>query len=80
MSSVLNASSIPTSHSPVKWFRGGLVCKAQRLMYHSTLGSRAIQKQKKTPLPGRDTSRDQYTAGRDIFIRKTERGTGVPRS
>ena len=24
----------------VKWFRGGLVCKAHRRVYHSTLGSR----------------------------------------
>ena len=26
------------------WFRGGLVFKARRLLYHSTLGSRVIQK------------------------------------
>ena len=31
----------------VKWFRGGLVCKALRLLYHSTLGSRVIKKKKK---------------------------------
>ena len=27
-----------------KWFRGGLVFKARRLLYHSTLSSRAIKK------------------------------------
>ena len=31
----------------VKWFRGGLVCKAHRLVYHSTLGWRVIKKKKK---------------------------------
>jgi len=31
----------------VKRFRGGLVFKAHRLLYHSTLGSRVIQKKKK---------------------------------
>ena len=30
----------------VKWFRGGLVPKAHRLVYHSTLGSRVIKKKK----------------------------------
>ena len=29
------------------WFRGGLVFKAHRLVYHSTLGSRVIKKKKK---------------------------------
>ena len=28
----------------MQWFRGGLVCKAHGLLYHSTLGSRAIKK------------------------------------
>jgi len=32
----------------VKRFRGGLVFKAHRLVYHSTLGSRVIKKKKKT--------------------------------
>jgi len=31
----------------VKRFRGGLVCKAHRLVYHSTLGWRVIKKKKK---------------------------------
>jgi len=35
----------------VKRFRGGLVCKNQRLLYHSTLGSRV--KKKKETLPER---------------------------
>ena len=30
-----------------KRFRGGLVFKAHRLLYHSTLGSRVIKKKKK---------------------------------
>ena len=29
------------------WFRGGLTFKAHRLMYHSILGLRAIEKKKK---------------------------------
>ena len=29
---------------PWKRFRGGLVCKAHRLLYHSTLGLRVIKK------------------------------------
>jgi len=31
----------------VKWFRGGLVFKAHRILYHSTLGLRVITKKKK---------------------------------
>jgi len=31
-------------------FRGGLVFKAHRLVYHSTLGSRVIKKKKKKNL------------------------------
>jgi len=31
-------------HRNVKWFRGGLVFKAHRWLYHSTLGSRVIKK------------------------------------
>jgi len=34
----------------VKRFRGGLVFKAHRLSYHSTLGSRVITKKKKVDL------------------------------
>ena len=30
----------------LKWFRGGLVCKAHRLVYHSTLGFRVKKKKK----------------------------------
>ena len=36
-------------HRNVKRFRGGLLSKAQRLLYHSTLGSRVIKKKKKSP-------------------------------
>ena len=31
-------------------FRGGLVSKAHRLLCHSTVGSRAVEKKKKVPL------------------------------
>ena len=30
----------------VKWFRGGIVCKAHRLVHHSTLGWRVMHKKK----------------------------------
>ena len=30
----------------VQWFRGGLVFKAHRLLYHSTLGLRVIKKRR----------------------------------
>jgi len=30
----------------VQWFRGGLLFKAHRLVYHSTLGLRVIKKKK----------------------------------
>ena len=42
----------------MKRFRGGLIFKAQRLVYHSTLGSRAIKKKKGLGCEG-------YRAGRD---------------
>ena len=35
----------------VERFRGGLVFKAHRLLYHSTLGSRVIKKKKKIHKP-----------------------------
>jgi len=38
-------------HRNVQRFRGGLVCKAHRLLYHSTLGLRVIKK-KKRPAKG----------------------------
>ena len=39
----------------VKRFRGGLVFKAHRLLYHSTLGLRVIKKKKKSAFePGHD--------------------------
>jgi len=37
----------------VKRFRGGLVFKAYRLLYHSTLGSRVIKKKKSLGAPGK---------------------------
>ena len=36
----------------VQRFRGGLVFKAQRPLYHSTLGLRVIKKKQKTRLDG----------------------------
>ena len=38
-------------HRNVPWFRGGLVFKAHRLVYHSTLGSSVIKKKRRTPNP-----------------------------
>jgi len=34
-------------HIYVQWFQGGLVFKAYRLLYHSTLGLRVTKKKKK---------------------------------
>ena len=34
----------------VQWFRGGLVFKAHRRLYHSTLGSRVIKKMVPFPI------------------------------
>ena len=36
----------------VKRFRGGLVCEAHRLLYHSTLGLRVMKQEKKEAGPG----------------------------
>jgi len=41
------ASEHQGKNSHVKRFRGGLVFKAHRLLYHSTLGLRVIKKKKK---------------------------------
>jgi len=38
---------IKVLHRNVQRFRGGLVFKAHRLLYHSTLGLRGIKKKKK---------------------------------
>jgi len=35
-------------HRNVQRFRGGLVCKAHRLLYHSTLGLRVIKKKRRS--------------------------------
>ena len=37
----------PLLYRNVQRFRGGLACKAHRLLYHSSLGLRIIQKEKK---------------------------------
>jgi len=43
-----------------KWFRGGLVVKARRLLYHSTLGLRDIKKNKKTTTPSSRLTASRY--------------------
>ena len=42
----MHASVAPNRN--VQWFRGGLIFKADRLMYHSTLGLRVIKEKKVT--------------------------------
>ena len=53
---VLRGSKQQLLHRNVKGLRGGLVCKARRFVYHSTLGSRVIKK-KKRPLVGTSGAR-----------------------
>ena len=50
----------------VQWFRGGLVLKAQRLLYHSTLGLRVIKQKRKRRLstPNPVPARKSETPGR----------------
>ena len=36
----------------VHWFRGGLLCKAHRLLYHSTLGLKATKKRRRFRVQG----------------------------
>ena len=38
-------------------FRGGLVCKAHRLLHHSTLGSRVVKKKRRKCCPWRTATR-----------------------
>ena len=45
----------------MKRFRGGLVFKAHRWLYHSTLGSRVIKKKRKNKDPAPD---DETVGGR----------------
>ena len=47
----------------VQRFRGGLVFKAHRLLYHSTLGSRVIKKKKKRSLSRRGCSSTEVRGG-----------------
>ena len=55
----MSASSPPKSpptgaahgHRNAQWFRGGLVFKAYRLVYHSTLGLKVIKKKNKNKKP-----------------------------
>jgi len=47
----------------VKRFRGGLVFKAHRLLYHSTLGLRVIKKKKESQTRGSKRCRDGLREG-----------------
>jgi len=47
----------------VKWLRGGLVFKAHRLLYYSTLGLRVIKKKKKE-----SWTRMQVVAGDKLVV------------
>ena len=60
-------------------FRGGLVCKAHRLVYHSTLGLRVIRK--KTNVPGRARVRDDSNKSkstRKVEVRPPRKGNSDP--
>jgi len=50
-------------HINVQWFRGGLVFKADRLLYHSTLGLRVIKKKNR---PGRTRRREGTARARTL--------------
>ena len=73
LSTTLDQVQFSISEQPlgrnVKRFRGGLVFKAHRLLYHSTLGSRVI---KKNPRPGPPRQRAQEH-GRRLHARHQER-------
>ena len=63
---LVSAARYPSSTGPrsrnVKRFRGGLVVKAHRLVYHATLGVRVIKKKKRDPAAAEVSIRG---AGRD---------------
>ena len=49
----------------MQWFRGGLVCKDHRLLYHSTLGLRVIKKRGRYVLAGAELCvPDEYPPNR----------------
>ena len=50
---------------PCQRFRDGLVFMAHRLLYHSTLGSREIRKERKT-LPMQREGFSKHLAGSDV--------------
>ena len=53
----------------MKWFRGGLVFKACRLVYHSTPGSRAIKKKKeKIMINNKRGSREKRNSSDDAAL------------
>jgi len=59
----------------VQWFRGGLVLKAHRLVYHSTLGVRVVKREGYHK--SRRCSRDTYLESPSILVYEdTERGPG----
>jgi len=59
----------------VQHFRGALVCKAHRLLFHSTLGLRVIQQKKKPHYP---TSRASYKGLFRLGSRVSGCGSQVP--
>ena len=52
----------------MKRFQGGLVFKAHRLLYHSTLGSRVIEKEKMPDLGVQDASMSPVARESEFFI------------
>ena len=65
----------------VQQFRGGLVFKAHRLLYHSTLGLRAIKKKKKGDRDGKAAHAARGEAERGAVVpRRRARNLFVPYS
>ena len=52
-----------TSRTTLPRFRGGLVFKARRLLYHSTLGSRVTKRKKKHHFAGEEPSFSEVCRG-----------------
>ena len=69
----------------MKQFRGGLVFKAHRLVYHSTLGLRVIKKKKKKKKTGFEPRLEMATHATPtrapnrphFFVKEVVRGFGV---
>ena len=61
----------------MKWFRGGLVFKTHKLLYHSTLGWTVIKKKKKKKVEGNRTSRSSGNAERNEMSEPAISGFGL---